>query len=215
MKSKKGLLKESQLYLIVDKKVCGHRSLVGMVSKIKGEGTNIIQFRDKESKKEDILENARRIRKLLLNTSNIFIINDYLDIAKIIDTDGIHLGQGDSSIQIARSVLGKDKIIGISCHNLSQAIKAQASRADYISVGPIFRTPTKPETKAVGLDLLKEIRENIKIPFFAIGGINGNNIGEVLSYGAKRVAICRAICQAKNISFVTKKFYKILHESSE
>lgn len=198
MKSKKELLKESRLYLIVDKDVCSHTPLVKIINKIKDKGVNIVQFRDKDSKKEDILENAREFRKLLLNTPNIFIINDYLDVAKIVDSDGIHLGQNDLSLQRVRRILGKDKIIGVSCHNLSQAIIAQANGADYISIGPIFRTPTKPKAKPIGLELLKEIRKNIKIPFFAIGGINLNNIETVLSYGAKGIAVCRAICKARN-----------------
>lgn len=199
MKSKKKLLEKFYLYLIIDKKVCGYRPMVNIISKIKNEGRNIIQFRDKESKKEVILENAYRFRKLLLNTSNIFMINDYLDVARLIDSDGIHLGQDDLSIQLARKILGKDKLIGISCHNLSQAIKAQDNQVDYISIGPVFATDTKPQAKAIGLELLKEIKRKIKIPFFVIGGINEDNINRVLSCGAKRVAMCRAVCRAKNV----------------
>lgn len=210
MISKKKLLEKCRLYVILDKKVCRHRSLVDITKAIKGHGLNIIQFRDKEPKKGESLRNACRLRKLLLNTPNIFMINDYLDLAKIIDSDGVHLGQYDSSLQIARKILGKDKLIGVSCHNLSQAQKAQANGADYISIGPLFATPTKPQAKAIGLNLLKEIAEHIKIPFFAIGGINENNIARVLSYGAKRVAVCRAVCQAKNISSTIKHFQRIL-----
>jgi thiamine-phosphate pyrophosphorylase len=145
------------------------------------------------------------MRDLLLNSKSIFIINDYIDIAKILDADGIHLGQDDISIGIARKILGKGKIIGISCHNLEQALRAQEKGADYISIGPVFPTSTKPNAKPISLRLIKKISRKIKIPFFAIGGINENNIIEVLSRGAKRVAVCRAVCQAKDIPITIKK----------
>ena len=211
MNLKKKLLKESRLYVIVDKKVSKGRPIFNIVSEIKDSGADIIQLRDKESKKESILKEAYKLRKLLTNTQTLFIINDYIDIAKIVDSDGIHLGQNDLPLETARQLLGNDKIIGISCHNLNQAIEAQKNGADYISIGPVFSTPTKPEYKAVGLDLIRKVKRAIHIPFFVIGGINENNINDILSLGIKRAAVCRAICQAKNMSFVTKKFYKMLH----
>lgn len=214
MKSKKRLLKESHLYVIIDRETLKNRPVFNTVRKIKGLGIDIIQFRDKTSNKETILKSARALRKLLINTKTIFIINDYLDIAKMLDCDGVHLGKSDLPIKIARKILGKDKIIGISCHNLKQAITAQNRGADYISIGPIFKTFTKPEYKPVGLNLIKKVSKKIKIPFFAIGGINENNISKVLSFGAERVAVCRAICKAGNISFVTKKLSTILHKQS-
>lgn len=200
MKLKKGLLKESRLYVIVDKKISEHKSIFNIVNQIKYLGVDIIQLRDKESEKEDILREALGLHKLLFNTKTLFIINDYLDIAKIVDCDGIHIGQDDTSVEIARRALGRDKIIGVSCHSLKLAKKAQDCQADYISIGPIFSTLTKPEYKAVGLDLIKEVKDKIKIPFFVIGDINENNINEVLATGAKRIAVCRAILKAKDIS---------------
>ena len=211
MNLKKKLLKESRLYVIVDKKVSGVRPIFNIVSKIKDLGADIIQLRDKESKKESILKEAYKLRKLLTNTQTLFIINDYIDIAKLVDSDGIHLGQNDLPLETARQLLGKDKIIGISCHNLNQAIEAQKNGADYISIGPVFSTPTKPEYKAVGLDLIRKVKKAVQIPFFVIGGINENNITEILSSGIKRAAICRAICRAKDIPFAIKKFSKILN----
>jgi thiamine-phosphate pyrophosphorylase len=206
MNSRKTLLKESRLYLIVDKKISGENSIFDIVAKIKISDVDIIQYRDKESKKDDILRNAFLIRRLLLKTKNLFIINDYLDIAKLVDSDGVHLGQCDTPIEIARCILGKDKIIGISCHNLKQALEAQTRGADYIGIGPIFATPTKPKYKPIGLDLIKVLKKKIKIPFFVIGDMNLNNISRVLSVGAERVAVCRAILQAKNISSAIRDF---------
>ena len=214
MSWKKKLLKESRLYAIADERVCGQRPMSDIISKIK-DSAGIIQLRDKESKKESILKEAYKLRQLLTGTKTIFIINDYIDIAKIADSDGIHLGQNDLPVQTARSLLGKDKIIGVSCHNLNQAIRAQKNGADYISIGPIFSTPTKPEYKAVGLDLIKKVKKAMHIPFFVIGGINEHNITSVIAEGIEKVAICRAICRAKDISGAAKRLSAILHESSK
>jgi thiamine-phosphate pyrophosphorylase len=211
MNLKKKLLRESRLYVIVDKKVSAARPIFNIASKIKDSGADIIQLRDKESKKEFILKEAYKLRKLLTNTQTLFIINDYIDIAKLVDSDGIHLGQNDLPLDTARQLLGKDKIIGVSCHSLNQAIEAQKNQADYISIGPIFSTPTKPEYKAVGLDLIRKVKRAIHIPFFVIGGINENNINDIKSQGVKRAAVCRAILQARDISSATKYFYDKLH----
>jgi thiamine-phosphate pyrophosphorylase len=193
------------LYVVIDKKVCGSRKLFAIVNKIKNQGIGLIQLRDKISNKEIALRDAFRLRRLLWGTRPaslrpLFIVNDHLDIAKIVDSDGIHLGQDDLPIGIARKLLGKDKIVGISCHNLKQALLAQEKGADYISIGPLFSTPTKPEYKPIGLEIIKKAREKIKIPFFVIGGINKGNLKQVKSCGGKRVALCRAVCRCRNIA---------------
>jgi thiamine-phosphate pyrophosphorylase len=211
MSSKKKLLERSRLYIIVDKKVSGSKSILNIVRKIKDLNPGIIQLRDKESKKEVILKEAYALRKLLLKGKTIFIVNDYIDIAKVVESDGIHLGQSDLPLTIARKLLGKDKIIGVSCHNLNQAIQAQKQGADYISIGPIFPTPIKPEHRDVGLKLIQMVSKMIHIPFFVIGGINQRNLSKVLSSGAKRVAICRGICEVKDVTFTLKKISQILH----
>jgi len=199
MKSKKGLLKKSRLYVIIDKETCARRPLGDIANKIIDNGASIFQYRDKVSNKETVLRNCRALKKSC-DANTLFIVNDFLDVAKIIDCDGVHFGQGDLSLKLARQFLGPNKIIGISCHSLKQAIDAQNCGADYIGIGPIFPTPTKPEHKSVGLGLIKAVAKKIKIPFFAIGGINRNNLNSVLSAGTKRVAICSAICKAKNIN---------------
>lgn len=174
-------------------------------------GADIVQLRDKFSNKETILQNAFLLQKSFLNTNTLFIVNDYLDIAKIADCDGLHIGQKDIPIEIARRILGKEKVIGVSCHNLKQALDAQKRGADYIGFGPIFPTPTKPGYKAIGLGSIKKLKKKLKIPFFAIGNINFNNVNRVMSAGADRVAVCRAVLKAKNVSLAVKDFNKILH----
>ena len=205
MHSKKRLLRKSRLYVIIDKNTVKNKGpIAGIANKIKASRVDILQYRNKKSEKRIILQEAQALSRLFANNKTIFIINDYVDIAKIIGSDGIHIGQGDISIETVRRILGKDKIIGVSCHSLKQAIKAQNQGADYVSIGPIFPTPTKPEYKAVGLKLIKKIKGKLKIPFFAIGGINKNNINEILAEGAEGVAICRAVCQNKDIKSAVK-----------
>jgi len=212
MKPKKDLLRKQRLYLIVDKKISYNRNIPAMVARIKGSGAGIIQFRDKQSNKESIVKEALLLRKALSNTNTLFIVNDYLDVAKILNCDGLHLGQEDSSLGIARKILGPDKIIGVSCHNLKQALKAQEEGADYIGFGPVFPTTTKPRIKkTTGLNLMKKLKKRMKIPFFAIGGINKSNINEVLSSGTDKVAICSAILKAKNIPSEINFFSKVLN----
>lgn len=197
MKSRKILLKKSQLYLILDKPSFSKRSLGKIYSAIASNKIDIWQLRDKLSLKQKVLNSAIKISKLLKQRA-LFIINDYVDIAYVCQADGVHLGQTDLSIKQARSILGEDKIIGISCHNLAQALKAQKDGADYIGIGPIFKTATKPECKEIGLNVLKELKPKIKIPYFAIGGINEGNIKKITDAKANRIAVYQAILNTKN-----------------
>lgn len=211
MKLKKRLLAGSKLYVIIDRKICADKPLDSLARKVASCGADIIQLRDKESPKESVLKAAYAIRKTLFNKKTIFIVNDYIDIAKITDADGLHLGQGDSSVGIARRILGKDKIIGVSCKNVMQARIAQKQGADYIGVGPIFATPTKPQAKPVGLSLIAKIKKSVPIPFFVLGGINKNNLKDIRAYGVERIAVCSAVCAGKDIRVSTKQLLKLLH----
>lgn len=197
-------MRDFKLYVIVDRKTCGERSAIYVVKEAIAGGADAIQLRDKNATAKELIKVARAIRRLTRKAKVLFIINDRPDIAKAVDADGVHLGQDDSPIKVARSILGRNKIIGLSTHSLSQAKEAQKSGADYISVGPIFATPTKPEYKAVGLDLIKKVKRVIKIPFVAIGGIDASNIGDVIKEGATRVAVVRAVCGADDIRRAAK-----------
>ena len=205
--SKKKLLAKSRLYVVIDKQVAGKLPVSNIADRIKHSGVDIIQLRDKSSKKEEVLRDSFLLHKSLADTKIIFIINDYLDIAKAVDSDGVHLGQEDVPIPIARNILGKDKIIGISCHNLKEALRAQSEGADYLGIGPAFTTSTKPQAKkTISASLINKLKQKINIPFFVIGGINQDNINKVVSAGVKRAAICNAILKAKNISREAKFF---------
>ena len=161
-------------------------------------GIKIIQLRYKVNNKETILETAKQLRELTKEKGVILIINDHIDIAKEVDADGVHLGQDDTPIEEARNLLN-NKIIGISCHSLKQAIKAEKDGADYIGIGPIFKTQTK-DYQEIGSNIITNVKNSIKIPFIAIGGIDKDNIDEVLNAGATRVAIISALLNKNYIN---------------
>lgn len=210
MPSKKNLLRKSNLCVILDRQACPKRSLIKLASAIKNKGAGLIQYRDKESPLGEVYKNALALRKALKNSPALFIVNDYVDIAKASDSDGVHLGQEDLPIKSARLILGRDKIIGKSCHNLAQAQEAQKEGADYIGIGPVFATPTKPGRKGIGLRIMRRLKAQIKIPFFAIGGIDETNAIKLKSYGAGRIAVVRAVCKSKSPAAATERFANLL-----
>ncbi|MDD5108971.1 MAG: thiamine phosphate synthase [Candidatus Omnitrophica bacterium] len=212
MKSRKHLLKKSQLYLILDKPTLGRRSLENIYSAAWAGKIGLIQLRDKQGIKSDVLDLAIKLSRCLSRSKTLFIVNDYIDIAVASGADGLHLGQDDLPVKEARKILGQDKIIGISCHNLAQALKAQREGANYIGIGPVYSTATKPEYKPIGLRVLQQLKDKIKIPYFAIGDIHLGNIGEVIAAGARRIAVCRAILKANNPKMAADEFYKKLNK---
>lgn len=178
--------------------------VLNIVRKLVKSGVGIIQLRDKISSSKDILKEALLISGLLKGTRTLFIVNDYPDIAKISKSDGLHIGQLDIPVKEARSIVGRDKIIGVSCSNLKQALKAQKDGADYIGVGPLFKTKTKSDCEPIGLKGIKEITRRIKLPIFAIGNINQDRLGKISAYGIKRIAVCQAVLKAKDISLAAR-----------
>jgi thiamine-phosphate pyrophosphorylase len=199
MNWKKRSIKDCRLYAILDKDVLVKRSLLDTARKFKRGGVDIIQYRDKASDKKAILKNSLFLKKILSRSKIPLIINDHVDIASLINSDGVHLGQGDLPIESARKLLGSRKIIGISCDSLKQGLEAQESGADYLGLGPVFSTPVKKGYLPVGLNLIKEFSRKIRIPFFVIGGINLRNLGQIISAGADRAAICRDLCLAEDV----------------
>lgn len=162
-----------------------------------GGGAALIQMRDKESSPRAATDRAAQTFRRLADTYGaLFIVNDEPRLALELDADGVHVGQGDVPVGEARALLGPDAIIGLSTHTEEQIAAAQESGADYISVGPVWETPTKQGRPAVGLDLIRHAAAESALPFFAIGGIDPGNVGEVLESGATRVVVVRAIRDA-------------------
>jgi len=164
-------------------------------------GADIVQLRMKGSDGKEMLEQARKIKLISEDHAKFFIVNDRVDIALLSDADGVHLGQSDIPIEDARELLGDDKLIGVSAHNIKEAKDAEARGADYISVGSIFMTSTKQDAQhGQGLDAVFTIKKAIDIPVMAIGGINRGNIQDVIRAGADGVAVISAVVSQKDIS---------------
>ena len=205
MDIKKYLLKDKKLYLVTnsDNFATDDEFLDTVALAIKS-GVDIVQLREKTKPAAKIIEYGKVIRQITSEYGALFIVNDRIDIAQILNADGVHLGQDDVDINSARKILGEKMIIGISTHKPQDAQEAIKNGADYIGVGPVYKTPTKPNREPAGLEYLKWAVENVSIPFYAIGSIDENTIDEVISYGTKRVALVRAIMNSKNISSTVK-----------
>ena len=210
---KKYMLKNRNLYLVTnsDGFESDDKFLDAVAAALSG-GVDIIQLREKKSDARRIIQLGHKIRQLTSLYNALFIINDRVDIAKIVKADGVNLGQDDVEIGYARDILGDDKIVGISTHEPKQAIEACKSGANYIGVGPVFETPTKPGRKSVGLRYVKWASENVvDIPFYAIGGINQENVCQVVENGAKNIEVVRAIINANSPKNAALEFKKILN----
>lgn len=213
MELNKFRLTDKKLYLVTnsDNFDTDEEFLDAVASALKG-GVQIVQLREKSSPASRIIELGRKIRELCSIYNALFIVNDRIDIAKIIEADGVHLGQDDIDIKYAREILGSNFIVGVSTHAPEQAIKAQQDGADYIGVGPVFETPTKHGRQAVGLAYVNWVAEHINIPFFAIGGIDLDNVNDVVNAGASRIAVVRAIINSKSPETAAKTFLDKLNK---
>ena len=199
-----------QLYVLVtsDQTSQGFESTVKAA--LKG-GAQIIQLREKNLPDRIILEQARKIRKWTHDANAIFIMNDRPDIALLAQADGVHIGQDELTVKDTRVVVGPSKLIGVSTHSLVQAQQAVRDGADYIGIGPVFPSKTKAFDNYVGLSLVREITRSIRLPSFAIGGIDHGNIEQVLKSGASRVAVSAAVCKTETPQDATCSLRETLH----
>lgn len=193
MSSNKKRLNEFKLYAITDIKREDPQVLDHIKEALRG-GVDIIQLRSKNVSDRYLLEIGKKIRQITKQAKKLFVVNDRVDLMMALDADGVHLGQDDLPIKVARQVIkNKSKFIGRSTHSLKQAEQATKEGADYIGYGPIFGTPTKPTYPPVGLDSIKKVVGKIKIPVVCIGGIDQSNTRAVAGAGAQRIAVVRAI----------------------
>ena len=185
------------LYLVTDRTLSLGRSTVEVVAAAVSGGVTCVQLREKHCSTREFLEEARRVRELLVGTGVPLIINDRLDVALAVAADGVHLGQNDMHLSDARRLVGERLVIGISAESVADAIRAEAEGADYIGVSPVFTTPTKMDTAPpLGLEGLREIRRAVSLPLVAIGSIRHDNAAEVLRAGADGLAVVSAIVSA-------------------
>ena len=187
------------LYVILDSQALAGRNELDIAGQIIRGGARIIQFRDKQGSKRELLLIAQRLKDLCSKSGVLFIINDYLDLALAVDADGLHIGQGDLPLPLIRRELPIDKIVGCSVTTLAQAVQAQNDGIDYISVGSIFPTATKMDATVVGLDTLKEIKQAVPSPLVAIGGINEDNVDQTIAAGADAIAVISSVLGEEDV----------------
>jgi thiamine-phosphate pyrophosphorylase len=185
----------SGLYFIADPAHIKGASLADAVSQAVEGGASVVQLRVKDGLR-DMLSNAGRLREICHGAGALFIVNDSVELAVACGADGVHLGQDDMPLDKARGLIGPGKLIGISTHNIEQAMMAEQDGADYIGFGPIFATRTKDAGEPRGIGLLRQVRESVGIPVVAIGGINEYNAPQAIEAGADAVAVITAISEA-------------------
>ena len=192
------------LYAVTDRSWLNGRSLYDQVKEALDGGATFVQLREKELEKDLFLEEAFRIVELCRTYHVPFVINDNVDIAVRSGADGVHVGQSDMEAGNVRDILGPDKIIGVSCHNVEEALRAQACGADYLGVGAVFPTGTKKDANTVSAQTLKEICCAVDVPVVAIGGITKDNLEELKGTGISGIAVVSAIFAQPDIPAACK-----------
>jgi thiamine-phosphate pyrophosphorylase len=195
-------LQQAHLYLVTSPS----DNLFAVVEAALQGGLTLLQYRDKQADDSDRLHIAEKLKQICHRYEALFIMNDRVDLAVAVDADGVHLGQHDVPIALARKLLGPQKIVGRSTTNPDELQRAIAEGADYVGVGPVYETPTKAGKAAAGLEYIRYAAQHTPVPWFAIGGVDANNLNDVLSAGADRIAVVRAIMQADDPALATQYF---------
>ena len=212
MNSKKSLFENFKLYAITDLREEEPEIFTKVEAAYRG-GADIVQLRSKTLRDDALYRMGVQFRKIANRFRKLFFVNDRPDLAIAVEADGVHLGQDDLPLEAVRKILkGRNIFIGRSTHNLTQALRAVKEGVDYIGVGPIFATPTKPAYPPVGLDLIREVKRRVRIPFVCIGGIDASNVCQLVEAGASRVAVVRAIFGARDVMQTTRSLREALNE---
>jgi thiamine-phosphate pyrophosphorylase len=192
-------LARAHLYAIVDTGCVEPDRVPHVTEQLVLGGVDLIQLRAKKLSHSAITELGKKMRAIIPSIGPLFILNDHPELVPEIGADGIHVGHDDLSVAEARTKAGAEVLVGKSTHSLSQAIAAEKEGADYIGVGPIYATPTKPDYVPVGPALIGQVREAVRVPQFCIGGINEATLSEVIAAGARRVVIVSALLKSEDI----------------
>lgn len=201
--------KDMLLYAVTDRSWLGEETLYAQVEKALRGGVTFVQLREKHLTEEAFLEEAAEIKKLCKQYKVPFVINDNVHIAKEIDADGVHVGQDDMEVGNVRAILGENKIIGVSAHNVEEALRAEMYGADYLGVGAAFSTSSKPDAGNISHDTIRAICKAVKIPVIAIGGINRENILELGGNGLCGVAVISAIFAQRDVEAAAAELRKL------
>jgi len=201
------------LYLVTDRELLGAKDLVQTIEEAIKGGVTVVQVREKELSTLQFFQVATLIKSITQKYNIPFIVNDRADIALAVDADGLHIGQEDMPLSVARKLLGSNKIIGVSVATLEEALLAQQEGADYLGIGAIFPTKTKGDATNVSLAELKRIKDKVSIPVVAIGGINENNIKKVMATGVDGAAVVSAIVACSNPCVAAQKLCQLLNNN--
>lgn len=207
---KEDLRKDLKMYLITDSDILEGRDFYKCIEDGLKGGVTMLQLREKNADGGEFLEKALKLRELTKKYGVKFIIDDRIDIALLCDADGVHVGQSDIDAKSARKLIGQDKILGVSARTVKEAQKAKEDGADYLGIGAMFSTSTKLDAKSVSFETLKEIKDNVDIPFVLIGGINLNNVGELKRFNPDGYAIISAILKEQDICAEVKKWIDVI-----
>lgn len=187
------------LYLVTDRRLMSCGTVEELAERAISGGAGVIQLREKDCSSREFYELAMRVKKITAPRNVPLIINDRIDICMAADADGVHLGQHDIPCHEARRILGADKIIGVSAALPEEAAKAQSDGADYLGVGAVFPTDTKTNTRPVTVEIIREIRKAVTIPFVVIGGVTPENIGTLSGLGINGAAVVSAVAAQPDI----------------
>ena len=199
-------MKELKLYLVTDSDILRDRDFYNSIEEALKGGVTMLQLREKNASGKEFLEKAIKLRELTKKYNVKFIINDRVDIAMLCDADGVHVGQSDIPANKVRELIGEDKIVGVSARTVEEALTAKENGADYLGVGAMFTTRTKLDAKSVSIEKLKEIKEVIKLPVVAIGGLSLSNIDKLKECNVDGYAVVSAILGAENIKLECEKW---------
>jgi len=202
------------LYVITDKEVAGNLSHAEIAQRAIAGGADVIQLRDKACGCKELLWIGRVIREITRKTGTLFIVNDRLDVALACGADGVHLGQDDMGVGVARQIAPPGFILGVSVGTLEEAVRAERDGADYVAVSPLFPTSSKNDAgPGYGLKVLQEIRQNVSVPVIAVGGINRNNVNDVLAAGADGIAVISAVVGSPDITAAARQLREMVRKN--
>jgi len=193
------------LHVIIDAEKLTGWSVTEATQQVVNGGASVVQFRNKHANKRDLIAAASEMKDICAQADVLFIINDHIDVALAIDADGVHLGQNDIPVSLAREMLPPNRIIGCSTRTVEKAIQAQEEGADYLGVGAIYPSPTKSDAEVIGPEKLREIRNATALPVVAIGGINESNVREAIEHGAGCLAVISAVLDTEDIEAATHR----------
>jgi len=202
-------LANAQLYVLVTEELC-RTSLLGTVAEAIAGGTQIIQLREKNLEDGGLLRLASEVRRMTREAGALFIVNDRPDIARLAEADGVHLGQNDMPLREARRIVGPGALIGVSTHNVEQVRRAVLEGASYLGVGPTFVSRTKEFAAFAGLDLVRQALAETTLPAFVLGGVNVDNLPDLVALGCRRVAVSHAVCAAEDPRQVCARMRRLL-----